>query len=447
MDDSFRARELFDRERTFMSPAARLPFLPVAVESGAGSRFTSVGGKDFLDFHSMACVLNTGYNHPRIVEAIKKQSDRLIHCNSGYALHELAVDLAERLANLAPGSQDRRIAFGLSGSDANDGALKLVRAATGRWRVFSFRGAYHGTTFGALSLSTVSHNMRRGFGPEVPGVHTIKFPDVYRAGKTADEVVSDCLNDFASQLANSVPPDEVAAVFIEPVQGDAGILVPPQEYMDGLRRVCARHGILIVAEEVQTGIGRTGRLFASSHFDLNPDVLVLGKALGSGVPISAVIANSDLMNNWSSPGHVFSTAANPVSCAAALTTLDIMEEEGLADRAARMGRLLRTGLTDLARTYPQIGDIRGLGLMIGVDLIADMESRERAGRLAAAVTAGCLSRGLYLTFLSGNVLRLAPPLTVDEREIEQALNIMDEALADGIAGRVPDDLISQIVGW
>lgn len=442
-----RADELLRREARYVSPATRLDFSPIVVDSGIGARFVSVDGEEFLDFHSMACVLNTGHRHPRVIEALKRQLDRLVHCNPGYVTHEPMIALAERLGALVPGEGPRRVAFGLSGSDANDGALKLVRAATGRWRVLAFSNAYHGNTYGAMSLSSVTNAMRRGFGPEVPGIHRIPFPDVYRGAGSPHDVAESCLEVIEELFRKAVPAEEVAAVFLEPIQGDSGVLVPPQRYVDGLVRLCAGHGILIVAEEVQTGIGRTGRALASEHFDLTPDVVVLGKALGSGLPVSAIVARSDLMSRWTSPGHAFSAASSPLLCSAALATLDVLEEERLAERAVRLGGLLVDGFKALADRHPEIGDVRGRGLMLGVDLVTDRETRQRHRTFAAAVLAGCLSRGLYLTFLNSNVLRLAPPLTVTEAEVSRALAIFADAFADAAAGRVSQAAITAIKGW
>jgi 4-aminobutyrate aminotransferase len=435
------------REARWMSPSTRLPFPPVLVERGEGTRFWDAEGREYLDFHSMACILNTGHNHPAVVEAICDQARRLVHNNSAYAMHDTALRLAERLAGLAPGTDPRRVAFGLSGSDANDGAIKLARAATGRHRVIACLRSYHGNTYGALSLSAVSLSMRRGFGPELPGIHHVPFPDPYRMPGTPDEVAERCLAELRELLATVAPADEVAAIVVEPVQGDAGTVIPPAAWLAGVAELCAEHGILLVAEEVQTGVGRTGRWFASEHFGLEPDVLVVGKALGSGMPVSALVARSELMDSWESPGHVFCTAANPVCCAAALATLDVVEGEDLLGNADAMGVRLRAGLERLAEEHEAVGDVRGLGLMVGADMVADRETRERSREVAAAVVAGCLRRGLYMTFISGSVLRLAPPLTIGAADVDRALEILEEALRDATLGRVAQEDIAAVVGW
>jgi 4-aminobutyrate aminotransferase len=441
------AEQILAQEARFLSPATRLPFLPLAVRAAAGSHLLDADGRRLLDLHSMAAITNTGHGHPRVVEAIQRQATTLVHCNSAYASHEPLARLAERLARLAPGRTPKRVAFGLSGSDANDGAIKLARAATGRPRLLAFEGAYHGNTYGALSLSAVDLRMRRGFGPELPGIHHIPYPDPYRMPGDEDSVSRACLAALDRLLETVAPPEEVAAVFFEPIQGDSGILVPPRSYVDGLVQRCAHHGILLVAEEVQTGIGRTGRWLASEHFELEPDVLILGKALGSGMPVSAIVARAELMEHWAAPGHVFCTGANPVCCAAALATLEVIEEEGLVENADRIGAHLREGLIALAERFDCIGDIRGLGLMLGVDLVKDRASKERARELAARVLVGCFARGVYLTFLAGSVLRIAPPLIITAQDADLALEAIEASLCDAVEGRVSDQEVAAITGW
>jgi 4-aminobutyrate aminotransferase len=443
------AAEILELERRFLSPSTRIPFIPLVADSGEGTELVDRDGNRFLDFHSMACTVTTGHCHPRIVRAIQRQSERLVACNSGYALHEDLVRLAAELAEIAPGGGPRKVAFGLSGSDANDGALKLVRAATGRPKVVAFLGSYHGNTYGALSLSAVSLAMRRGFAPVVPEIHHIPYPDVFRCapGESPDDVAKRCLAALDTLLETVAPPEEVAAIFLEPIQGDSGILVPPASFLAGLTEICRRHGILIVAEEVQSGIGRTGRWFASEHFDLEPDVLVVGKGLASGMPVSAVVARAELMDSWSPPGHVFSTAANPVCAAAARATLETIREDDLLENARQRGAQLVEGLEVLAGRHEAIGDVRGLGLMLGVDLVEDRVTRAPARALAAKVVVACYRRGLYLTFLRGCVLRLAPALTLDADAADRALTILDEALDDALSGRVSDAEAAAITGW
>lgn len=433
----------------YISPATRLAFPPVAIDGGTGATFWDSTGRRFVDLHAMAGVLNTGYNHPRYVEALVEQASRLVHCNPAYVMHEAPVRLAERLASLTPGSFDKRVAFGLSGADANDGAMKLVRAATGRHRIIAYTGAYHGNTYGALSLSSVSPAMRRGFGPEVPGIVHIPYPDVYRDPfhTDPDTVVARCLGELDTALATVAPAADVAAIFLEPIQGDSGVVVPPQSYIDGLVARAREHRILLVAEEVQTGIGRTGRMCAAEHFGLEPDIVIFAKALGGGMPISAIVARSELMDAWTAPGHVFSTGVSPLAAVAALTVLNIVEEDDLLAATVERGAQLRSGLEDLQQRYPVIGDVRGLGLMLGADLVADPQTRTRHRALAPKVIKACLDRGCFITFLAGSVLRFIPPLVISADEINIALGIVEDALISALRGDISDADVAAFTGW
>jgi 4-aminobutyrate aminotransferase len=430
-----------EREQS-LSPSMRLPFPPLLLEGGVGATLRAADGRTFLDFHAMAAIANTGHNHPAVVAAIQEQAARLVHVNPAYALHAQPLALAEALAARMPGPGPWQVALGLSGSDANDGAIKLARAATGRSEIIAFEGSYHGNTYGALSLSAVTPVMRRGFGPVVPGIHHVPYPDPYR-GPDAEQ----CLDALDRLLATSVVPEEVAAVVFEPIQGDAGVIVPPQSYVDGLVARCRQHGILLVAEEVQTGVARTGPMWACEHLGLVPDMLLAGKALGSGMPVSAIVARAELMDAWQAPGHVFCTGANPICCAAANATLAIVDSERLGTRAERLGARLQDGLRALADRHEAIGDVRGRGLMIGCDLVRDRATRERSPELASQVLVGCYSRGLFLTFLGGNVLRFVPPLIIDEEDVDRCLEIVAAALDDALAGRVDPAEAAAMVGW
>jgi 4-aminobutyrate aminotransferase len=432
----------------YISPATRLAFPAVVVEGGEGATFWDVSGRRFLDLHSMAGVSNIGYGHPRYTQALVEQASRLVHCNPAYMLHEAPIRLAERLTQITPGDFDKRVAFGLSGSDANDGAIKLARAATRRQKIVAFRGAYHGNTYGALSLSSISPAMRRGFAPEVPGVIHVPFPDVYRDSACGDAAVAQrCLADLDLVLNTIAPADDVAAIFLEPVQGDSGVLVPPQAYIDGLVARAREHGILLIADEVQTGIGRTGRMCAAEHFGIKPDVTIFGKALGGGMPVSAIVARNELMDAWEAPGHVFSTGVSPLAATAALAVLDIIAEEELAAAAAQRGALLRGGLEDLQRRYPVIGDVRGLGLMLGADLVCDPETRLRDRKLAPKVIKSCFDRGCFITFLAGSVLRFIPPLVISDDELKCAIEVVGDSLGSVLRGEVSDEDVAAFAGW
>lgn len=452
MPDGRRRRttaEIIESDAHHLSPSIRLPFYPMVVESGLGSILRDQDGREYIDFLSMAAITNVGHNHPRVVQAMQEQVARLVHCNAAYAYHEPLTALTERLIAITPGSGPKRVAYGVSGADANDGAIKLSRAATGRQKIIAFLNSYHGNTYGALSLSAVSLPMRRGFGPLLPEIYHVPYPDCYRCpwGQTYGSCGFQCVAHLQMTLDRVAPADEVAAIFMEPIQGDAGIIEPPPEYVRGLTAICRAHGILLVAEEVQTGMGRTGRWFASEHFDLEPDIIVLGKALASGMPLSAIVARADLMEHWSSPGHVFCTAANPVCCAAALATVEVLASEQLVQRAAETGTYLRNQFAALAERHEVIGDVRGRGLMLGVDLVTDRQTRERDWALTSKVAFRCWQQGLFLSFFSRSVLRIAPPLVLSRPEADRALAILEQSLVDVMAGRVSDDVLDQVKGW
>lgn len=443
------ADEIIALDKRVVSPSTRIPFLPLVAESGAGAELIDRDGRRFLDFHSMACITNTGHCHPRVVDAIQSQAARLIHANTAYVFTESLARLAEELTRITPGDFPKRVAFGASGSDANDGAIKLVRAATGRSKLIAFFGAYHGNTYGALSLSGVSLAMRRGFGPVVPDIFHIPYPNSYRpfAGVAENRVAEFSLSSLRNLFETVAPPEEVAAIVLEPIQGDSGIIVPPQEFVDGLKTLCREHGILIVSEEVQTGMGRTGEWFGAEHLGLEADVTVVGKALGSGLPISAIVARSELMDAWQAPGHVISVAAGPVCCAAALATIGSIEEEDLIAKSRVVSARLLAGLSEMQERFEEIGDIRGKGLMLGVDLVTDRDSRQPNTPLAAKVLVRSFELGLYLTFLAGSVLRLAPPLVLDQAQADRALEILEQAMDDAVRGRVPDEAVAAVTGW
>ena len=441
---------LLRRARRCLSPSMRLPFPEVVVAGGSGSRFWTASGREFLDLHSMAAIMNVGYGHPQHLGAIHEQVDRMLHCNPAYVLSQPVLELAEQLAKVSPGQRAKRVAFGLSGSDANDGAIKLARAATGRQLIIAFEGAYHGNTYGALSLSSVNSAMRRGFGPTVPGIFHVPYPRVRATDppEMAADAVDEAFDHLERLLDTIAPPTDIAAIFLEPIQGDSGVFVPPVAFIHRLAQLTSEHGILLVADEVQSGIGRTGQMFAIERYAVEPDILVVGKALGGGVPISAIVARSDLMDAWSAPGHVFSTSASPVAAAAASAVLRVLVEEDLLQAAQSRGDQFRSGLKAIAAHWPQVRDIRGEGLMLGVELDAGEQAGDSTTRLLTAkVVKGCFDRGCFITFLAGSVLRIMPPLVIMTDEVDRALEALEASLADAVRGKVPDDAVRHLAGW
>ena len=420
------------RHAEVISTATRLAFFPLVVTGGEGAMVRGADGCERIDFLASAASLNVGLQHPRVVEAVREQAGRLLHYNAAYVYHEPMVELAERLVSITPGSGPKRVSFGLSGGDAVDGAIKAARHFTGRPKVIAFEGAYHGTTYGALSASSVSHDMRAGLGPFLPEVYHSTFDD---------------LGSLDALLSARVPAEEVAVVILEPIQGDSGVQIPSQEFMHGLAARCRETGMLLAVDEVQTGIGRTGRWFASEHFDLEPDIVICGKGLASGMPLSAIVARAEILARWHAPAHTFSSGANPVTCAAAIATLDVIRDEDLVTQSRELGNYLIDSLHRLARLHELIGRIRGYGLMVGAELVTDRDSPMPAYRETAKVCWRAWQLGLLITFLRGNVLRMVPPLVITKAQIDRAVAILDEALTDVERGAVSDDEVAQVRGW
>lgn len=444
-----RSREIVAKDQALISPASRVHYFPLVVQEGSGATITDVDVKVYIDLLASAAVNNTGHAHPKVVEAISRQAQAFTNYTS-YIYHEHLVHLAEQLVSLTPGEFPKRVRFGLSGSDANDGVIKFARAYTGRQKIISFFRSYHGSTYGALSLSAITPNMRRKMGPFLPEIYHIPFPDCYRC--SFNESDSSCKGIcwdwvISTYFETILPPEEVAAIVVEPIQGDAGIIVPPPLFLPQLREFCTKHGILFVDEEIQTGFGRTGKWFAIEHWDVIPDIVVIGKAVASGMPLSALVARADILETLEPPADVFTCAGNPVACEAALATIAVIHEEKPVDRSARLGQYAIGRLLEMKDRHQLIGDVRGKGLSIGVDLVKDLQSKERAVKEALKVCWRCYEKGVLLIAFSGSVLRIQPPLVISEKELDCALNIIDESLMEVETGRVPDAVLEEMVGW
>jgi len=443
------AFKLISGDEEVISPASRLPYYPFVMKRGKGATMEDIDGNRYLDFLSSAAVLNTGHAPPRVVEAIKKQADNFIHYTPAYMYHENMVELAQELCCITPGNTAKKVSFGQSGSDANDGAIKLARSFTKRQKIIAFLRSYHGSTYGAISLSGISLNMRRNLGPFLPEIYHIPFPDCYRCPFKLEpsKCRLACMDYLEMVFDTIIPAEEVAAIIIEPIQGDAGIIVPPDEYLPALKTMCEEHGILFIAEEVQTGFGRTGKWFAVNHWGIEPDVIILGKAIASGMPLSALVARKEVMDSWNAPAHLFTMEGNPVCCAAALATIETIQEEKLVEKSKEMGDYIQGRFNELKKEHELIGDVRGRGLLIGVDLVTDRESKQRAEKEAAKICWRCWEKGLILTFFSKSVLRVAPPLVITRTEAEQALDIIEDSLKEVEAGKISDEVLDKIRGW
>jgi 4-aminobutyrate aminotransferase len=418
-----------DRSLATLSPVLGRYFQQAWVR-GEGHRLFDSDGRSYLDFANGIAVTSLGHAQPRVNAAIHAQVDQLLHVCNGLGHLEPVTRLAEMLVEEMPEGLDT-VYFGNSGAEVVDGALKLARRATGRSHIIAFSGAFHGRTFGAISVTTSSLNYRTGYDPLLPDVHIVPFPYAYRDFGGDEEAASASALDHLERLfATIVPPSRTAAFIIEPVQGEGGYVPAPASFLSGLRELADRHGILLIADEVQSGYGRTGRMWAFEHAGIVPDIVLAAKAMANGMPLAALISSRDLQQRWGVGAHGSTYGGNPVSCAAGIAVLEVMREGGLVANAAARGAELTRGLQALAAEDPRIGDVRGPGLMIGVEMVLDRETREPAGELGEALTAACADRGLLLLTCgpSHSIMRWIPPVDVSRDEVEESLGIFQEAL-------------------
>jgi 4-aminobutyrate aminotransferase len=423
-----RARAVIERDARHVSPSYTRSY-PLVVERGEGAMVQDVDGNRFLDFNAGIAVVATGHCHPRVVKAIQHQAASLIHMSGTDFYYEGMVALAEKLSEIAPGTVDRRVSFGNSGAEAMEGAIKLARWTTGRDKIIAFFGSFHGRTMGALSLTARKAVQRAGFGPMVPGVVHAPYPNCYRCpfGQQPDRCALECVKHIEDTLLKTIAPaEETAAIVVEPVQGEGGYVVPPRMFFDELARVARKHGILLVFDEVQCGMGRTGKMWAAQHFDAVPDIFAVAKGIASGMPLGATVARHDLMT-WPPGAHASTFGGNPVACAAALVTISLLEQ-GLLENAERMGTYLRARMRDWPARFPNVGDVRGLGLMIGIELVRDQATKERAPELRDRVVDLAFQRGLLVLGAGENTIRLCPPLVVTVDQCEFALDTLEACL-------------------
>ena len=432
-----RAAAIIERDHAVLSPSYTRDY-PFVIDRGLGVVVDDPDGNRFLDLNAGIAVCSTWHRHPYVVEAIRRQVDRYLHMSGTDFYYEEEVAVTERLAAVAPMAGPCRIAFGNSGAEAVEAAFKLARHHTGRPHVIAFYGAFHGRTLGALSLTASKPVQRRGFLPLVPEVTHVQYPFCYRCDRRDQvSVGADCCGRSLEQieevlLRHSVSSTEVAAIFVESVQGEGGYVVPPPSFLQGLRRICDTHGILLVCDEVQSGMGRTGKMFAVEHAGVEPDMITVAKGIASGLPLGALVARAELMH-WEPGAHASTFGGNPVSCAAALATLDLLEG-GLVTHAAEMGEHLRVQLTEVMARRPMIGDVRGLGLMTAVDLVTNRETRQPDPALRDAVLEQAFHRGVLLLGCGESAIRFSPPLVISRAQIDRAVEIFDAAVDTATRG-------------
>jgi len=423
-----KAQAIIARDESVMSQNYSKDY-PLVAARGENALVEDVDGNRFLDFGTGIAVAATGHSHPKVVQAIKEQAERFLHmCYTDFYYDNL-IKLGERLAKRGPAPGPWRVFFGNSGTEVVEGAIKLARVVTGRQKLIACYGAFHGRSYGAMSLTASKLVQKRGYAPFLPEVYHTHYANCYRCpvGRQPESCNVECLNLLTDTMfVHTVNPDEVAAVILEPVQGEGGYVVPHPQFLKRLRELTRKHGILLIADEVQSGMGRTGKLFASEHFDLQPDIVVLAKGIASGMPLSALMARGDVMK-WNDGGHGSTFGGNPVSAAAALATLDLLEG-GLIDNAAKVGDYLLKRAKDVLLKHPAMGDVRGIGLMIGLDIVKDKATREPDPALRLKIIQECFNRGLILIGCGKSTIRFAPPLTIDTEDADIAVRIVDEAM-------------------
>lgn len=422
-----RAKAIVDRDRAFTSHAY-LKEYPLVIARGEGVMVEDVDGNRFLDFMSGIAVSSTGYGHPKVIAAVQEAAANFLHiCGSDFYFESMAA-LCERLARLAPGKTPKRVFLTNSGTEATEGAIKLARHATRRTAIVAFKGAFHGRTTGALALTSSKARQHSGFGPLLPDVHHVSYPNRYRApaGMSDTQLIAEAIDGIDELFTRHLDPRDVAALFVEPVQGEGGYLFPPDGFLRALRELCDRHGILLVFDEIQCGVGRTGKMWACEYEGIEPDILLSAKGLGSGMPIGAFIAREPI-DAWKGGAHGSTFGGNPVCCAAALATLDLVEN-GLMANAHRLGSHLISGVRRLAERHNVIGDVRGKGLMVGMEFVKDRQTKQPDGEAARKLMENAFERGLLLLVCGRSVVRIAPPLVIDQVDIDGGLRLLGELL-------------------
>ena len=421
-----KAQRLLARDAKVVSPSYPRDY-PFVMDYARGAEAWDVDGNRFIDFAAGIAVTSTGHAHPKVVQAIKDAADKFLHISSDY-YHELQVKLGEKMNEIAPMDEPAMSFFTNSGTESVEGALKLARYVTGRQRFIGFLGGFHGRTMGSLAFTASKYTQQAGFFPTMPGVTHVPYPNPYRpifAGADQGQAVLNYIENVLFQ--SNLPPQEVAAILIEPIQGEGGYIVPPDEFLPGLRELCDRYDILLIADEVQSGIGRTGKMFAVEHWEVQPDILTTAKGLASGMPIGTVTARKSLMEKWAPGAHGNTYGGNPLCCAAALATIDLVQN-GYMQNAARIGDYLLGKMRQLAERYPIIGDVRGKGLMIGMEFVEDRQTKKPAKKFVAELIHEAFYNGLLLLPCGVSTIRFMPPLMLDQALADEAMDIIDESI-------------------
>src|SRR5246127_5289251 len=424
------AKRILEQDAKFMSPSYTRDY-PLVAKRGHGAIVEDVDGNSFLDFAAGIAVCSTGHCHPQVVAAIQNQAAELIHMSGTDFYYESMPELAERLGRTMPGTESKKVFFTNSGTEAIESAIKLARYATRRDKFIAFYGCFHGRSMGALSLTASKSTQRKGFGALLAGVDHIPYPNSYRCdhGHTSETCGAEILETLERQIFKRLfDPEEVAAIVIEPIQGEGGYVSAPKFFLQELQRICRQHGIMLIVDEVQSGMGRTGKWWAFEHAGIEPDIITSAKGIVSGMPLGAIIAKSSVMN-WKPGSHGTTFGGNPVCLAASLATMDLLEG-GMIENARKMGEYIFQRTADWTNKFKIVGDVRGKGLMVGIEFVRDQRTKERAGDLRNAVVDSAFHKGLLVLGAGENSLRLSPPLLIDEEQADFALLTLEECIRE-----------------
>ncbi|MBU5334908.1 aminotransferase class III-fold pyridoxal phosphate-dependent enzyme [Intestinibacter bartlettii] len=434
-------KEICTRELEVLAKTQKLPYCPIAFKSGQDALLYDYDGKEYIDLLSSASSANIGHGNKEIAKAVYNQMSKLPQFAIAYFSCREAVEYAEKLIELYPGDNNKKVIFSSSGSESIDATIKLSKCYTSRNKIISFNGAYHGSTFGALSISAISLNMKRKMGPMIPDIYHFNYPICIKCPyeKCESSCNLQCLKEIENAFSLYLPPEEVAAVFFEPIAGDAGIIVPPKRYVQALAELCKKYGILFVVDEIQQAWGRSGKFFAIENFDVEPDLIVMGKASGGGLPMGIVMGKTEIMDSLDAPAHVFTMSGNSTVCVAALKMLEIFERENLVEQSKTKGEYFKNKLLELKNKYDIIKDVRGLGLSIGVDLDNKISTTK--------IVYQCQQNGLVLISIGECTLRIQPPLVITYAQIDKSIDIIEQSINALLDGKISDEALSVINGW
>lgn len=426
-----KARDLVKKDESLISPSY-VRFYPLAVESGKGCIVKDVDGNEYIDFNSGLVCMNVGHNHPKVVTAVKNQCDRFLHYSNTDFFYREVVDLAEKLSQIAPGNFAKKVYFGNSGTEAIEAAIKLAKWHTRKQLFIGFIGAFHGRTVGSLSITASKPAQKRYFFPLMPGVTHVPYAYCYRCPYKLEYPSChywcvDYIDEYVFQ--KYVPPEDTAAILVEPIQGEGGYVVPPPEYFQRLKKLADTYGILLVDDEIQAGMGRTGKWFAIEHWGVEPDILCSAKALASGLPLGATIAKATIMD-WAGGSHASTFGGNPLSCVASSAVIDIIKEERLLESATKQGVYIMKRLEELKAKSEIVGDVRGKGLMIGMEIVEDKESKKPAGAKANEIMMRSWKRGIVVITCGASTIRVAPPIVITRELVDTALDIIEDVVKE-----------------